>query len=133
MAGEDLSQRELALALEGVRQGQRDTVSNMLKLQEGLHGIELAMARLEEQFRAHVQAQTRRTERRDTRCLEHLGLIREQGGLIRGLDDRVGTVEGLQAADTAVVVESRRSWASIVQALATAGTVAGVGVALWRS
>lgn len=126
MAGEDLSPGELARALQGVREGQQDTVASMLKLQDGLHGIELAMVRLEEQFRAHVDAQTRRTQRRDTRCLEHLGLI-------RGLDVRVGTVETTQAAESAVVVEHHRSASSVVQALATAGTIVGVVVALWRS
>jgi hypothetical protein len=109
-----------------VRDGQRDTVTGMRDLRDGLHGLQLAVARLEERFGAHVEAQSRRTERRDIRCLEHLGLI-------RGLDDRVGAVETAQAAGTAVVVESRRSWSSVVQAGATVATVAGVAVALWRS
>jgi hypothetical protein len=117
--GEDPSPGELARVLEGVREGQRDTVT-------GLHGVEVAMARLEEQFRAHVGAQAGRTAGRNALCRERLDLI-------RGLDDRVGDLETTQAAGSAVVVESHRSAASIIQALATAGTVAGVAVALWRS
>jgi hypothetical protein len=102
-----------------VRAGQQDTVT-------GLHGVQLAMARLEEQFRAHVDAQAGRTRLRDTACLEHLGLI-------RGLDDRVGAVETTQTAGSAVVVESRRSWASVWQTVASTAALAGVGVAIWRS
>ena len=126
MAGEDPSPGELARALRDVRDGQRDTVTGMRDLQSGLHGLQLAVARMEEQFRAHVDAQAGRTRLRDAACLEHLGLI-------RGLDDRVGAVETTQAAGSAVVVESHRSVSSIVQALATVGTIAGVAVALWRS
>lgn len=98
----------------------RDAVK---ELGAGVTTLSLNVVRLQEQFTAHVDAQARRTQRRDAKCAEHLGLIQGQGQEIGALRTQVAASSGEHTEEK----RAKGAW-PVVAGLVVAVLALGVSV-----